>query len=426
MRETTEVVTLGNGLRLIFDPIDRLRTCAFGIWVMSGVGYESPQMLGVSHFIEHMVFRGTLTRSSLEIARQTDALGGAFNAYTGRDHTCFYAHTLREHVPKTLEILCDMLTAPRFDPTDLAAEKGVVREEITMYEDSPEDLCADLYYANAWQGSTFGANILGTRDTLAAMTAADLRAHMAQFYTPERTVLSFSGSFDRDAVTAVIQRFFGSRPRGTQPVDRPQAAYTPFFFTQEKEFSQNQLRLGFEGAPLSELRRSRAAEFTAQLLAGASSSRLYQRLRDQLGLVYSIDCGNYAYRNSALFSVTMGLSPEAEPQAIAETVRALRTLPASVTAEEFAIARENIVSRFVLSSESAAAQAAWHAESLMDFGRLFSDEEEITRLREITREEVCAAARELFDFDRLSLCAVGRVRDADAYRALIDAARAEA
>lgn len=360
MKEETQVVTLANGLRLIFDPVDRVRTCAFGIWVRSGVGYESPAQLGISHMIEHMVFRGTQTRSSLEIARQTDEIGGTLNAYTARDHTCFYAHTLREHVPKALEILCDMLTAPRFDPDDLEAEK--------------------------------------------------------------RMVVAFSGSFDRDAVTAICEACFGARPRGTLPLRRPHAVYTPFLTAREKEFTQNQLALGFEGEAFDDLERYHAAGILSLLLAGTASSRLFQRLRDALGLVYSVDSCNYGFPGSSLFAVSMGLNVEAEPRAIAETVAALRSLPETLTPREFAIARAHALTRFEMRGESVSSRVAYHAENLMDYGRLLPRAEDQTIFASITQETVCSVARRIFDFDRISLCAVGRVRSETAYRALLDEA----
>ena len=422
MKEETQVVTLANGLRLIFDPVDRVRTCAFGIWVRSGVGYESPAQLGISHMIEHMVFRGTQTRSSLEIARQTDEIGGTLNAYTARDHTCFYAHTLREHVPKALEILCDMLTAPRFDPDDLEAEKRVVLEEYAMYEDSPEDLCSDLFFENAWRGSTFGANVLGTRATIEAMTREALLAHMHSYYTPERMVVAFSGSFDCDAVTAICEACFGARPRGTLPLRRPHAVYTPFLMAREKEFTQNQLALGFEGEAFDDLERYHAAGILSLLLAGTASSRLFQRLRDALGLVYSVDSCNYGFPGSSLFAVSMGLNAEAEPLAIAETVAALRSLPETLTPREFAIARAHALTRFEMRGESVSSRVAYHAENLMDYGRLLPRAEDQTIFASITQETVCSVARRIFDFDRISLCAVGRVRSETAYRALLDEA----
>ena len=419
MKEQTEVVVLPNGLRLIFDPIDRVRTCAFGIWVRSGVGYESPAQIGISHMIEHMVFRGTKTRTSLEIARQTDEIGGTLNAYTARDHTCFYAHTLREHVPKALEILCDMLTAPRFDPDDLEAEKRVVLEEYAMYEDSPEDFCSDLFFENAWRGSTFGANVLGTRETIEAMTREALLAHMLCYYTPERMIVAFSGSFDRDAVTAICETYFGARPCGTLPQDRPRAVYTPFLMTREKEFTQNQLVLGFEGEAFDDLERYHAAGFLSLLLTGTASSRLFQRLRDALGLVYSVDSCNYGFPGSSLFTISMGLNAEAEPQAISETIAALRFLPETLTSQEFAIVRAHALTRFEMRGESVSSRVAYHAENLMDYGRLLPRAEDRAISASITQETVCSVARRIFDFDRISRCAVGRVRSAADYRAIL-------
>ena len=419
MKEATRVVTLANGLRMIFDPVENRRTCAIGILVQSGVGYESPEQLGISHLIEHMVFRGTQAHSSAEIARMSDRIGGSLNAYTARDHTCFYAHALRENAPMALSLLCEMLTRPRFDPADLETEKGVVREEIAAYEDAPESLCADLFFANAWAGNTLGGNVLGTRETLAAMDRAALLRHMADFYTPERTILSFSGSFDEAEMTEICGAAFGSLPRGSRPPQAPCAVYTPFTLAVPRALTQNQLILGFEGEPGADLMRNHAACYLATMLTGMNSSRLYLRLRDALGLVYSVESDCCTYARSALFTVSMGMSEHTERQAIAEAVHALRELPRTFTAEELEVAREYSLAWFEMNGESLTSRAAYNAESLVDFGRLLPRAENRDALRSVSPELIRAVAEKMFDFDRISLCAVGQVQSAEDYRAYL-------
>ena len=206
----TEIITLENGLRIVLDKNSMLRTCAFGIMISSGSGYETPETAGISHFIEHMLFRGTSRRTALDLAVEMDEIGGRVNAYTTSTMTYFYAHTLTEHLPKALDIICDILTDSKLDEADIELEKGVIKEEIAMYKDSPEDLCADTYYENVWKGSMLASNILGTEETVDGITRDMLVAHLKKFYVPERMIVSFSGNFDEKTVITICEKYFGS------------------------------------------------------------------------------------------------------------------------------------------------------------------------------------------------------------------------
>jgi len=181
MTNESKIITLENGLKIIFQKIEHAKTCSMGIWVASGSCFETPGTAGTSHFIEHMLFRGTKSRSALDIAVEMDEIGGVLNAYTAKEMTCFYAHTLSEHMPKALDIICDMIKNPKLAPEDIELEKSVIKEEIAMYEDSPEDLCADVYYENVWAGSMLSSNILGTPETVDSVTNSALQAHLYKF-----------------------------------------------------------------------------------------------------------------------------------------------------------------------------------------------------------------------------------------------------
>ena len=203
----TETITLENGLRIVLENNEHSKTCSTVIWIASGSGFETPETAGTSHFIEHMIFKGSKKRSALDIAVEMDEIGGYLNAYTAREATCFYARTLSEHMPKALDIVCDMVANPKLDAGDIELEKGVIKEEIAMYEDSPEDLCADVYYENVWAGSMLSSNILGTPETVDSVTKSSLEKHLAKFYVPERMVISFSGNFDEEKALE-IKGFF--------------------------------------------------------------------------------------------------------------------------------------------------------------------------------------------------------------------------
>ena len=319
MTDKFKIITLDNGLRIVIQKNGNAKTCSLGVWVGSGSCFETPETAGTSHFIEHMLFKGTEKRSALDIAVEMDEIGGVLNAYTAKEMTCFYAHTLSEHSAKALDIICDMIMNPKLSPEDIELEKGVIREEIAMYEDSPEDLCADSYYEKVWRGSMLGSNILGTNQTVDSVTRESLSAHMKKFYVPERTVVSFSGNFDENEAVEICKKYFSGMKNTGFELTPVSADYSPGIYRIKKDFMQNQLILGFPGIPLSDKRRD-CASLISSILGASSSSRLFQTIREKLGLAYSVDCVNVAHLNAAVFIVCMGLSKKSEERAIAETL----------------------------------------------------------------------------------------------------------
>ena len=415
MMDKFRIITLDNGLRIVIQKNGNAKTCSLGVWVGSGSCFETPETAGTSHFIEHMLFKGTEKRSALDIAVEMDEIGGVLNAYTAKEMTCFYAHTLSEHSAKALDIICDMIMNPKLSPEDIELEKGVIREEIAMYEDSPEDLCADSYYEKVWRGSMLGSNILGTNQTVDSVTRESLSAHMKKFYVPERTVVSFSGNFDENEAVEICKKYFSGMKNTGFELTPVSADYSPGIYRIKKDFMQNQLILGFPGIPLSDKRRDCAA-LISSILGASSSSRLFQTIREKLGLAYSVDCVNVAHLNAAVFIVCMGLSKKSEEQAIAETLKIISEFAETVTEKELARAKEQTVAGFVMSLESVSSIASRNGKGVLLHGRPRSEEEVIKAVRGVTLDEIRQTAKEIFDFSKLSLCCVGDVGSEKNYR----------
>ncbi|MDY6016821.1 MAG: pitrilysin family protein [Oscillospiraceae bacterium] len=415
MTDKFRIITLDNGLRIVIQKNGNAKTCSLGVWVGSGSCFETPETAGTSHFIEHMLFKGTEKRSALDIAVEMDEIGGVLNAYTAKEMTCFYAHTLSEHSAKALDIICDMIMNPKLSPEDIELEKGVIREEIAMYEDSPEDLCADSYYEKVWRGSMLGSNILGTNQTVDSVTRESLSAHMKKFYVPERTVVSFSGNFDENEAVEICKKYFSGMKNTGFELTPVSADYSPGIFRIKKDFMQNQLILGFPGIPLSDKRRD-CASLISSILGASSSSRLFQTIREKLGLAYSVDCVNVAHLNAAVFIVCMGLSKKSEEQAIAETLKIISEFAETVTEKELARAKEQTVAGFVMSLESVSSIASRNGKGVLLHGRPRSEEEVIKAVRGVTLDEIKQTAKEIFDFSKLSLCCVGDVGSEKNYR----------
>lgn len=409
-----KILTLDNGLRIVLEKNPHARACSLGVWIASGSAYETPETAGISHFTEHMLFRGTLTRSSLDIAEQMDEIGGAINAYTAKELTCCYASTLPEHVEKALDIICDMITHPLLSDSDIELEKGVIKEEIAMYEDSPEDLCADTYYENVWKGSMLGSNILGTVKTVESVNADMLRAHMKRFYVPERTVFSFSGSFDEDAVISMCKKYFVDAKNTGFAAEHINAQYHKCVCTVKKDFMQNQLILGFEGIPTGSKSRYTAI-LLSSILGAASSSRLFRRLREELGLVYSVDCINVSHMAAGLFLICMGLSEKSEKKAISETAKIIKEFPDTVTERELARAKEQTVAGFVMGLESSSAVASRNGRNVLLFGDVLPEEEIIRQIRAVSLDELREFSRKILDIGSVSVCAAGKISSKNKY-----------
>lgn len=418
MADKTEIITLNNGLRIVAQEKEGAKTCSLGVWVASGSCFETPETAGTSHFIEHMLFRGTKTRSALDIAVETDEMGGVMNAYTAKEMTCFYAHTLSEHTEKALDLICDMIMNPLLSEEDIALEKGVIKEEIAMYEDSPEDLCADVYYENVWKGSMLGSNILGTAKTVDSVTRESLCAHMKKFYVPERTVVSICGKFNKAAAIEICKKHFSGLKNTGFRVNAPPAEYTPGITCVKKDFMQNQLIIGFPGVSLTDSSRH-AASLIASILGSASSSRLFQRIREELGLVYSVDCAGVSHLNTGVFTVCMGLGEKSEKQAIEETLKIISDFPNSVTERELAVAKEQTVSGFIMSLESVSSCAARNGRSILLYGKIIPEDEVVNQIRAITLPQLCETARSMLDLSKISFCAAGKVKSKSAYAKLL-------
>lgn len=418
MTDKTKIIKLDNGLRIVIQKSAHAKTCSMGIWIASGSCYETPETAGTSHFIEHMLFRGTLRRSALDIAVEMDEIGAILNAYTAKEMTCFYAHTLSEHMPKALDILCDMIKNPKLSPDDIKLEKGVIKEEIAMYEDSPEDLCADVYYENVWAGSMLASNILGTPETVDSITKESLAAHMAKFYVPERMVISFSGNFDEDTAIEICKNYFSQMKNTGFEISPVFAEYHTGITRIKKDFMQNQLILGFPAFSLTDKRRH-TVSLISSILGSASSSRLFQRIREELGLVYSVDCASVSHLDAGVFIVCMGLSEKSEKKAIAESLKIIADFADSVTEKELLRAKEQVVASFVMGLENISSVASRNGRNLLLFGKVISEEEVIDKIRAVTLEELKTTAAELLDISKISLCSAGKVASEKTYKEIL-------
>jgi predicted Zn-dependent peptidase len=404
-----QTITFSNGLRLLLDEMPTAQSCAVNLCILSGLRFETPARCGISHMIEHMLFKGTKSRTARQLAEAADDLGANLNAYTCKEYTCVYIRSLPEHLSKMLELLGDMLHSSKLAPEDLEMEKGVVMEEIAMYEDLPEELAFDIFYDMVWPGHMLGKNILGTRKTVEDLTSADLRGHMNSFYTPARMVLSICGKLNAAELRAQVEGLFGGTPQGAGAAapELPMASFTPQLRFTPKHVEQNQMILAFPGCALDDPQRYRAA-LLCTMLGGSTSSRLFQRLREELGLVYSVDFFNVHHRQEGISGVTLGLNAKTQCKALEEVLRVLRAFPEQVTAPELKRAQEQAAAGLVMSLESNAARASRAASNTLLLGEDIPVAQSLANYRAVTLEEMRGFAKELLDMRQVALCVLGK------------------
>jgi len=410
-----EIVTFPNGVRVALETMPSVRSVAFGIWVLNGSRNETPETNGISHFIEHMLFKGTARRSAKDIADEMDAIGGQLNAYTTKECTCFHARVLDTHLEKAVDVLSDMFFHSAFAPAEIERERGVILEEIAMYEDTPEDIAHDGLQAAAWRDSALGMPIQGTAESIADFTQETFRAYMAQHYRPERTVLSIAGNFDRDKTLALLEAAFTDFPvTEDAPPEQPPTVYRPDAVAVSKDVEQLHLCLGFPGLPVNS-DESYVLAVLNTYFGGGMSSRLFQSLREDAGLVYSIYSSHEAYRDTGLFNIYAAMNP-AQAKAALALIHAeiARLLNGAITAEEVERTKEQLKSSYLLSLESSAGRMGSIGRSTIMLNRILSPDALIAKIDKVDLPGVLDLARRIFRLDQMSLSAAGGTKGIDA------------
>lgn len=411
------IETLPNGARIVTEKIPGVRSAALGIWVGGGSRMEQAQEGGAAHFIEHMLFKGTEKRSAADIARETDAIGGQINAYTTKECTCFYARVLDDHLSQALDILWDMVYHSAFQQEAVELERGVILEEIDMYEDTPDDLCGEKLFQAVYAPSPLSRPILGRRETLEPMTGTFLKEFHQRHYRAENTVVVLSGSFGPESVEALRQRF--STLTSGAPAEQEDAVYHPAFTATRKSIEQNHLLLAFPGLGYSSPKRF-GMQLLSMILGGGVSSRLFQTVREQQGLCYSIYSYGASYRETGCFCIYTALNADTEARALGTISQVLRDfLAQGPTQEELSRVREQTKANVVMGMESTQARMSHAGRSLLFNGEILSAQELIAAYDAVSMDSVMELAREVLDWEKVSLSAVGQVREAEAYRELL-------
>ena len=400
-------ITLPNGARLLLQEVPGAQSAALGFFVGVGSRHEAPRENGAAHFIEHMLFKGTARRSAGQLARDMDAIGGQFNAYTTKEHTCFYGRTLDRHLDEGLDILADMLFHSRFDQGDVELERGVILEEIGMYEDTPEDLVSERLSAAVYRGTPLARPILGRESTLEGMTGEWLARWQRKHYHAGNLVAALAGKFS-PAQADSLRDLLAALPSGL-PAQSPPVTYRPAVTAKKKAIEQNHLILAFPAPSYLDERRPQVLLLNA-LLGGGCSSRLFQQLREERGLCYSVYSYVADHADTGLLGIYAGVSRDQEWAALEGARRvALELADHGPSQEEVDRVREQAKANLLMGSESVQARMSHLGSSALLYGRVRETEELLDLYDAVTREQLRDLAGALFRMEAASLSAVGRV-----------------
>jgi predicted Zn-dependent peptidase len=386
-----------------------VRSASLGIWADVGSAAERPEQRGISHLVEHMLFKGTERRSAREIAETMDAVGGNLNAFTDKEATCYYAKVIDHHVPLAIDVLADMFLHSTLAPVELAKEQKVVLEEIRMYDDSPDEMIHDLFTQTMWSDSNLGEPTIGYAETISALTSDDLRQHLRARYAPNTVVFAAAGNIEHEAIVSLVEKAFaGYSGRGEAPVpERP--VLTPARIVRTKDTEQAYVVLGTQGLSVCDDRRF-ALSVLDTIIGGGMSSRLFQEVREKRGLAYSVYSFQQGYRDAGLFGVSAGTSPASVQECVDVIVDELSQMAdAGPTETEVNLAKEHIKGSLTLSLEASSSRMIRLGRSEFNIGRQMSIEEIEEHVNAVDVESVHALARELLVPGRLGLCVLGPV-----------------
>ena len=406
-----EITTLDNGIRVITETVNHVQFMSMGFWVGVGSRYESEKQWGITHFIEHMLFKGTEKRTADQISGAVDAVGGQLNAFTSKENTCYYIKTLTEDFPLAVDVLSDMFLNSRFDNEEIAKEREVIIEEIKMYEDTPDDQVHDLMSANLWPDHPLGRAILGTEESIAAFDHDMLKEYMKQYYTGSNIVVSVVGNISHKQVVDAIQEVLGGIPKGELNqyaiADRAKAGVNCYY----KEIAQSQICVAMPGVA-KEDDRLFPLSILNTYLGGGMSSRLVKKIREEEGLAYSVYSYNGSYTDTGAFVISVGTRPENCQRVIDIILEELEDVRQNgITQDELDKSFSQLKGSLYMGLETVNSRMNKLGRSLLIYDRVITPEENVDDLSKVTVEDVKALAGDMFRRENLQITVLGPVED---------------
>jgi len=407
-----EMTTLANGVRVITEAMPHVRSVSVGMWIGSGSRRETPEQNGISHFIEHMLFKGTPKRSAEDIARSVDSIGGNLDAFTAKELVCFNTKVLDQHLSLAFDVLADLVLHPLFREQDIEKEKSVILEEIKMEEDSPDYLVHEIFSANFWKDHSLGKPILGTPQTVKRFDRDMIQSFYTQVYAPANLLVTAAGNLTHERLVSLVREHFAALPPGVPaPPDQAPGTHARIALRNKKALEQVHLCLGVPSYPLPHEERF-ACYVLNTLLGGGMSSRLFQNIRERQGLAYAVFSELNPYRDTGCLSIYAGTSLESARQVVSLIVNEFRQLKAQpVGEEELRRAKDHLKGSLMLSLESTGSRMSNLARQEMYFRHFFTLDELVESIEKVTSDDVQRIARTFFDPKQIALTVLGNLEN---------------
>jgi predicted Zn-dependent peptidase len=398
---------LDSGLRLITERMPQVRSVTIGVWLTRGSRHESDERSGIAHFVEHMLFKGTATRSAEDIAQAIDSIGGQLDAFTAKEYASYYIKVLDEHVPLAVDLLSDIVMRPAFVPEEIEREKKVILEEIKMVEDTPDDLVHELFTQHFWEGHPLGRPILGSKETVESFTEGSLRAYFREAYVAQNMIVSAAGNLEHAAVRDLVVRAFADLPASGASLKEQPPKVVPQVVTRTKDLEQSHVCLGTDSFPQRHDDRY-VSYILNTILGGSMSSRLFQKVREKRGLAYSVFSGLSAYRDAGNITIYAGCAAEAVEEVIDLCVEELRVMKRDLMpVAELTRAKDHLKGSLMLSLENTASRMSHLARQEIYFDRHFGLDETLAGVQRVTVADVQRVASELFANGSLAATVLG-------------------
>lgn len=398
--------TLNCGVRIMLEQIPHVESVAMGIFVKAGACDEEEKYSGISHFIEHMMFKGTEKRSAKEIAEDVDKIGGNINAYTSKEHTCYHIRTLKSNAEKAAEILLDMFIASKFDPKEMTRERHVIFEEMSMVEDTPDDLAYETAMENVFRGNPLANSILGSRSSLKRISRRVMTDYIAKEYTKDSIVVSVAGNFDEDRICAVFDEGLANLPEKKEKKIYTPTPHTPAFSVKVKEIEQSHIILAARGIRLDD-DNYYSVSVLNNIMGGSMSSRLFQNIREQKGLAYSVYSILSPYVDMGAYAIYAGVSHNRVKDAIAAIKEELLALEKNgVTDEELQKAKEQLKGGYIYSRESVNNRMISMGREMLLIGKNYTADDVIGGIDGVTQDDLREAAKLISNVENYSAAVV--------------------
>jgi predicted Zn-dependent peptidase len=405
-----ETTVLANGVRVITEPMPHVRSVSVGVWIASGSRREIGERNGISHFIEHMLFKGTSSRSAEDIARSVDSIGGNLDAFTAKELVCFNTKVLDQHLSQAFDVLADLVLNPSFREEDIEKEKGVILEEIKMEADSPDYLVHEIFSSNFWKDHPLGKPILGTRETVKRFDRDAVLEYYAAVYVPSNLIVTAAGNLTHERLVGLVREHFENAPAGA-PLgpDSPPNTHARIALRNKKALEQVHLCLGVPSYPLPHAERFPCYVLNT-LLGGGMSSRLFQNIRERQGLAYAVFSELSPYRDTGCLSIYAGTSIESAPRVVESILREFRELKQEqVSVEELRRAKDHLKGSLMLSLESTSSRMSNLARQEMYFGKFFTLDELVESIESVTAGDVQRIAQKFFDPRQIAVTVLGNL-----------------